>query len=75
MAKKKTENTNLIDTHHIYYLYKIGIRIYPVYEYAWYIEVDDNDTVKRFDKIVYQDEINEALAKTILYYYNQKKLK
>lgn len=53
---------------------KNGIKVYPISKSgAWFIEVDNNGKIYRFEKKVPQNELNESLAKTIIYYYNKLK--
>jgi hypothetical protein len=37
----------------------------------WYIEVNNNGRITIFDKKISKDEINESVAKTIIFYYNK----
>ena len=69
MAKKRTKSNVSVDSDKIYLLIKKGIFIYPII--GWFIEVNDNGNIKTFDKRIRDDEIQEAIAKTILYYYNK----
>lgn len=49
---------------------KNGVKVYPVNENGkWYIEANNNGTIKRFAKEIKQSEINEMTVKTIDYYY------
>ena len=41
----------------------------------WYIEVNNNGEILTFKKKVSQNELNDAIAKTIIYYYNKLKEK
>jgi hypothetical protein len=60
----------------IYFVSKNGIKVYPITKTgAWYIEVDNNGRIQRFEKKVSQNELNEALAKTVIFYYNKLKEK
>jgi len=60
----------------IYFVSKNGIKVYPISKSgAWYIEVDNNGRIQRFEKKVSQNELNEAIALTIIFYYNKLKEK
>lgn len=68
----------------IYLVLKSGIKVYPVKninkttgkpDKHWYVEVDNNGIIKRFDKTVSDDDLNEAIAKTIIHYANLLKEK
>jgi hypothetical protein len=41
--------------------------------YKHYVQVDNNGKIKTFDKPVSQNDLNDAIAKTIIYYYNELK--
>lgn len=78
MAKtRKSISSIVLSNEVIYSVTKHGIKIYPVSKYfKWYVEVDNNGKIKRFDKIVPPNELNNAIAKTYIYYYkllNDKK--
>jgi len=46
--------------------------VYPISKSgAWFVEVDNNGKIQRFPKKVPQNELNEALAKTVIFYYNK----
>lgn len=58
----------------IYFVHKNGIFVYPISKLgAWFIEVDNNGRLQRFNKKVAQNDLNEAIAKTIVFYYNKLK--
>jgi len=58
----------------LYFVHKHGIKVYPISKSgAWFIEVDNNGRLQRFDKKVAQNDLNESIAKTIIYYYNKLK--
>ena len=60
----------------IYLVGKNGIKVYPVFKLgSWSIEVNNNGRIFRFDKKVLHSSLNEALAKTIIFYYNKLKEK
>ena len=62
-------------TEQIYFVGKNGIKVYPVFKDSWSIEVNNNGRIFRFDKKVLHSSVNEALAKTIIFYYNKLKEK
>lgn len=72
MAKKTKANSwdSKLTGYETRFLLKQGIRIYPVYDMSWFIEVDNNGNLKRFDKRVATADINESIEKTVIYYYN-----
>jgi len=41
----------------------------------WYIEVNNNGRITFYNKIISSRDLNEAIAKTIIYYYNKLKEK
>lgn len=60
----------------IHFVGKSGIKVYPVSKSgAWFIEVDNNGKIYRFEKKVPQNELNESIAKTVIFYYNKLKEK
>ena len=60
----------------IYFVIKSGIKVYPISKLgSWLIEVDNNGKIQRFEKKVSQNDLNDAIAKTIIYYYNKLKEK
>ena len=70
-SQQKTASPN-----EIYFVGKNGIKVYPVsISGSWFIEVNNNGKTHRFDKKVSQNDLNEALAKTIIFYYNKLKEK
>lgn len=74
MAKSKSI-TSLPDVSGFnYILIKNGIKVYPVgYNGKFKIQVDNNGKLKTFDKLITQGEVNEAINKTIKYYYDKLK--
>lgn len=74
MKKKSNSLQKTASPEQIYFVAKNGIKIYPISKSgAWFIEVDNNGKMYRFDKKVPQNELNEALAKTTIFYYNKLK--
>lgn len=77
LKKKSNSSQKTASPEQIYLVARNGIKVYPVSKYgAWFIEVDNNGKIYRFDKKVSQNELNEALAKTTIFYFNKlKKIK
>lgn len=76
MKKKSNLLQKTVSPEQIYFVAKNGIKIYPVSKSgSWFIEVDNNGKMYRFEKKVAQNELNEALAKTTIFYYNKLKEK
>lgn len=74
MAKKSNSLQKKASPEQIYFVHKNGIKVYPVYKSSsWFIESSNNGKTHRFEKKVSKNDLNEALALTIIYYY--KKLK
>lgn len=71
MAKiKKSSSSIQVKSDVFVFVIRHGIKIYPVSKFfKWYIEVDNNGKIKRFDKIVIASELENAIAKTYEYYY------
>jgi hypothetical protein len=60
----------------IYFVHKNGIYIYPISKLgSWFIEVSNNGQIERFEKKVSQNDLNSAIAKTVIFYYNKLKEK
>jgi hypothetical protein len=74
MAKRKI-TTQLPDVQKEHYLItKAGVKVYPVYfRGKWFIEIDNNGTIQRFEKSVAQQELNHAIHNTILYCFKRLK--
>ena len=74
MAKRKSLNSLPDVSGFNYILIKNGIKVYPVgYSGKFKIQVDNNGKLKTFDKLITQVEVNEAINKTIKYYYDKLK--
>lgn len=74
MAKRKSLNSLPNVSGFNYILIKNGIKVYPVgYSGKFKIQVDNNGKLKTFDKLITQGEVNEAINKTIKYYYDKLK--
>lgn len=51
-----------------------GIKVYPVnVKSKWFIEVNNNNKITRFEKEVLKNEISLSMAKTYIYYYEKLK--
>jgi len=74
LAKKSSSSQKTASPEQIYFVHKNGIFVYPTSKYgSWFIEVNNNGKLHRFDKKVPEKELNDAVAKTIIYYYNKLK--
>lgn len=70
--KKKSNSSIVNDPKKICLVIRSGIKIYPVnIKGLWYIEVDVNGKLVRYPKSVSNSDINDAVSKTLLYYYNK----
>lgn len=76
-AKLKVSNqrsSSLASPEQIYEVGRNGIKVYPISKYgSWFVEVDNNGKIYRFDKKVAAKELNDAIHSTIKFYH--KKLK
>lgn len=72
MAKRK-ETTQLPNVQNEHYeITKAGVKVYPIhYRGKWFIEIDNNGKIQRFEKSVVQQEINLAVRNTIIYCYKR----
>lgn len=76
MAKKLNLSQKTASPEQIYFVGKSGIKVYPInVNSSWFIQVDNNGVLKTFPKSILQNEINESVAKTVIYYYNLLKEK
>jgi len=74
LKKKSNSSQKTASPEQIYFVSKNGIKVYPISKSgAWFVEVDNNGKIQRFQKKVPQNELNEALALTIIFYYNKLK--
>lgn len=72
MKKKSNLFQKVASPEQIYLVGKNGIKVYPVLKLgSWFIEVNNNGTIHEFNKKVHKDDLNEAIAKTIVFYYNK----
>ena len=70
--KKKSNSSIVNDPKQIYVVIKNNIKIYPVnIKGLWYIEVRVNGKKVEYPKSICSSEINDAIAKTLRYYYNK----
>ncbi len=74
MKKKSNSFQKTASPEQIYLLSHNNISVYPIsISGAWYIEVDTNGKKHRFPKKVAQNDLNESIALTIIFYYNKLK--
>lgn len=72
MANKNDMSGRSAEPHEIYKVARAGIKIYPTnVGQRIYIEVENNGRKTRYDKHVTPAEVNDALAKTTIYFYNK----
>jgi hypothetical protein len=72
MGKRKSINTVKASPEQIYHLISRDILIYPVIKKSrWYIQVNNYGNIKTFDKPILEKDINEAISKTIIFYYKK----
>lgn len=73
----KTKSSLSIDVNkESHFIFHCGIKVYPISKGKnWFIQVDNNGKIKTFEKAITQSEVNEAIAKTIKFYYQQIKSK
>lgn len=77
-SKKKSSSSTVVnDGNKSYFVFKHGIKIYPIsVGNKFQIHANNNGELKVFEKLISQKEINESLAKTVNWYYdklNEKK--
>lgn len=76
MKQKLNLQTKMASPEQIYFVGKRGIRVYPInVNDSWFIQVDNNGFLKTFTKKISSKEINDSVAKTIIYYYDLLKEK
>ena len=74
MAKKSSSLQKTASPEQIYFVGQNGIKVYPVsISGSWFIESNNNGRIHRFEKKVPQNTLNDAIARTIIYYYNKLK--
>lgn len=71
-SKNKSNLVHQTTGERIYYIFSRNIIVYPVgiSQNEFYIESNNFGIIKRFNKKLTQKEVNNALAKTVDYYYN-----
>ena len=72
LKKKSSSYQNKITSKQFQYLLQNGIKVYAVSDpntKKWFIESDTYGKIKTFTKLVMQDEIQEAIDKTLVFYY------
>lgn len=70
--KKKSSSLIVNDPKKICLVIRNGIKIYPVNSRGvWFIEVNVNGKLIRYPKSISSADINDSIAKTLLYYYNK----
>jgi hypothetical protein len=76
LKNKSNSSQKTASPEQIYFVGINGIKVYPVSQLgSWFIEVNNNGLTQRFEKKVPQNELNSAIAKTIIWYYNKLKEK
>lgn len=76
LNQKSTSSTKTVvnDGNKSYYIFARGVKVYPIYKNGKFqIQVDNNNRLRTFEKQLSQKEINEAIAKTVNYYYDKLK--
>jgi len=76
LAKKSSSYQNKITSDQFKFLLQNEVKVYPVSDTQsklWYIHVSIYEKVKRIPKLVRQDEIQESIDKTMLFYYDKLK--
>jgi len=74
--KKSSSYQNKLTAQQMQFLLQNEVKVYPVSDTntkMWFIYSSIYGKVKKFPKAVKQDEIQEALDKTLLYYYDKLK--
>lgn len=76
MKQKLNLQTKTASPEQIYFVGKSGIKVYPInVNDSWFIQADNNGVLKTFTKKISSKEINDSVAKTIIYYYDLLKEK
>lgn len=75
MARKKATDKQIkADEKQIYEVGRCGIKVYPIDKNGrFFIQVDNNNRISTFDKPLKQNEINNAIALTVIHFYNKIK--
>jgi len=75
-SQKSSSHKKQASPEQIYFVYKNGIKVYPISKSgSFFIEVDNNGKIQVFDKKVDKNDLNESIALTIIYFYNKLKEK
>lgn len=70
--KKSSSYQNKLTSDQFKFLLQNEVKVYPVSSSkGWLIEVSIHGKLKRFKKLLKQDDIQEAIDKTQLYYYDK----
>jgi len=76
LKQKSNLPTKQASPEQIYLVSKNKIFVYPISKSgSWYIEINNNGKISQFDKKVHQNDLNDAIAKTIIFFYNKLKEK
>ena len=76
LKKKSSFYQNKLTPEQFKLLLQNEVKVYPVTlisRVGWYIEVSIHGKIKRYEKQLKQDEIQEAIDKTQLYYFDKLK--
>jgi len=76
LAKKSSSYQNKITSDQFQFLLQNEVKVYAVSDTQsklWYIHASVYGKVKRFPKLVRQDDIQESIDKTMLFYYDKLK--
>jgi len=82
MPKKKSSSSTetKVRPEQFHLVLSSGIKVYPVSYYdeekkttTRHVQVDNNGKIKTFNKPVSPNDLNDAIAKTIIYYFNELK--
>ena len=74
--KKSSSYQNKITSDQFQFLLQNEVKVYPVSDTKsklWYIHASVYGKIKRFPKLIREDEIQEAIDKTMLFYYDKLK--
>lgn len=74
--KKSSSYQNKLTSDQFNFLLKNEVKVYPVSDVkkvGWFIEVSIHGKIHRYKKPLIQEDIQEAIDKTQLYYYDKLK--
>lgn len=74
--KKSSSYQSKLTSDQFQFLLQNEVKVYPVSDTQsklWYIHASVYGKVKRFPKLIKQDDIQEAMDKTLLFYYDKLK--